>query len=270
MPWSQPEPSRRGVVDRRSRGPPERRSLGVVEVALQVGRVAELAELRRAAAEKQPDGPVHHQASAAADARHQRQVVGARREPGREAAEPDPDHRGHGPIAPHVHEHAERPVVELAHARRARSRRPRCRPPPCPGASRAAAVGGDGDFGALAGSGIGRGVAHRPDVVEARHAQLRVGLDPPVRVQRQAELAHDRRRPHSRRPALVRVGTVSPLDSVTVRRPRVHPRVRLHLDPARAQLAVGERGQRRRDLGHDPAPPPRRGSSACRRAATRG
>src|SRR3954452_8754785 len=73
--------------------PLERRGL---EVALQVWRMAELAELRRRAAEHEADRPVEHQTRAARGARHQQQVVGACGEPRREAAELDAHHRRHG------------------------------------------------------------------------------------------------------------------------------------------------------------------------------
>ena len=50
------------------------------------GGLAEPAELGGVAAEQQPDVPVDEQPRAAPDARHHRQVVGARQQPGRRAA----------------------------------------------------------------------------------------------------------------------------------------------------------------------------------------
>src|SRR3954452_21858814 len=76
--------------------------------------MAELPELRGAAPEEQAYGPVDHQTRPAPVARHRREVVGPRREPGREAGEPHSQHHGDGLLAPEVHEHAERLVTELA------------------------------------------------------------------------------------------------------------------------------------------------------------
>src|SRR5689334_1000082 len=86
-----------------------------LEVALQVRRVAELAELRRGMPEEETDGPVEHESRPASRARHQREMVGARREPRREAAQLHAQHGGHGLVAAHVDEYAERLVAELAH-----------------------------------------------------------------------------------------------------------------------------------------------------------
>src|SRR3954469_7388674 len=77
-----------------------------VQIALQVRRVAELSEFRRAAAEEEPDRPVDHQPGAAAATGHRGEVVGARGEPRREALEPEAEHHGHGLVAAEVHEHA--------------------------------------------------------------------------------------------------------------------------------------------------------------------
>src|SRR3954469_2142442 len=94
-----------------------------VQIALQVRRVAELSEFRRAAPEEEPDGPVDHQASAPAATRHRDEVVGARREPRREALEPEAEHDGHGLVAAEVDEHAEGLVAELPHLAGAERRR---------------------------------------------------------------------------------------------------------------------------------------------------
>src|SRR5439155_26252003 len=75
-----------------------------LQIALQVRRMTELAELGGAAAEEQTDGPVDHQPRPAADAGHQREVVGARGEPRREAPQPHAEHHGHGLVATEVDE----------------------------------------------------------------------------------------------------------------------------------------------------------------------
>ena len=81
-------------VARRSLARPSRKertlTRDLLARVLERRRVAELAELRRGAPEHQADGPVDGQPHLARDAGHHRQVVGARREPGREAAQAQP------------------------------------------------------------------------------------------------------------------------------------------------------------------------------------
>src|SRR4051794_17572983 len=166
---------------------------GRLEIALEVRRVAELAELRGRVAEEEAYGPVEHQSRAAAGAGHEREVVGACGEPGREAAQLDAEHRGHGLVAAHVHEDAERLVAELAYPAVAERRR-HVLGRELALAHRVLRRRGTDALVVLRRIGDGRGVAHRPHVVATLHAQRRIDVDPPGLVKRQPELADDPRR----------------------------------------------------------------------------
>src|SRR2546423_10198051 len=175
--------------------PPPERSVGLlsrrVEVAPQVRWMAELTQLGGAPAEDEADGPIGHQPSPAADAGHEREMVGAYREPRGEAAQLDPEHHGYRLVAAEVDEHAERLVAELPHL---------------PVAERSGHVVGR-DL-ALTKRVLGRRrgwflavprrvrdggrVADRPHVVEAPNAPVRVRLDAALRADPGPHLARHR------------------------------------------------------------------------------
>src|SRR5947208_243320 len=97
-----------------------------------------------------------------------------------------------------------------------------------------------------------RPVRHQPrPAAYTRHEQVSVGLDPSMGADREPEVARDRRRLDPGGPAQRPRGdplAARELDGVV--RNRVHARVRAYLDPSLSQLARGESGERRRDLGH--------------------
>src|SRR3954462_840168 len=79
-----------------------------LEVALEVGRVAELAELGRRGPEEEAGRPGEPPGRPPGPARHQQQVVGPGGEPRGEAAQLHAEHRGHRLVAAEVDEYAER------------------------------------------------------------------------------------------------------------------------------------------------------------------
>ena len=185
-------------------------------------------------------------------ARHEREVVGARREPGREAAQAHAEHRGHRLVAAHVHEHPERSVAEAARLAAGEGGGHAVRHDLAL-AQRVLGRGRGGRLAALGRVGHRGGVADRPDVLAPRDPHGRVHHDAAVRPERKAEPGHRGRGPHAGGPGHGAGGDSLPgAERGEVRLHGVEHRARSDLDPAPAQLARGERGQARRDLGHDP------------------
>ena len=84
------------------------------------------------------------------------------------------------------------------------------------------------------------------------HAQELVDLDPPAVVERHAELAQERVRPHARRPdERPRRDLRAVAEHGLVRRHRVERRADVNLDAALHQLAGGIVAEPRRDLRQD-------------------
>ena len=209
---AQHERDGRATQCRTAGGSSTRRAAGRLHVEHR--RVAELAELRRVAAEEEVHRPVDDQSQLAAGPRHHREVVGAGQEPGREPAPLDADGLRDRLLVAHVDEDAERLVVERLRLARRRARPRRCRPRSGPGAARA------GRSAASAGR-VARGRARRRSRRSPRRCRApRRGSSGRPRSGRPDRAAGPSRATTGagRTPAVqatVRHGTTSPSDSST-------------------------------------------------------
>ena len=142
----------------------------------------------------------------------------------------------------------ERPDLAVAEHRRRRSRRRAC-----PAAARAGRSAGTAARSSAAGSGTAAQSPTAQTFSRPRTRIVAVDVDAAVRLERQAQVADDRRRLDARRPA-DRPGR----DRLAGRQLRavvldaLEQRAGAHLDAAGAQLARRPVGELRVDLGHDP------------------
>ena len=181
--------------------------------------MAELPELRRGAAEargrrssRPPAGPGGRARASSPGGRCAPRTRPGSRAAARRASWPRP-------CAAHVDEHAERPVAERPRLAAGRARRRRCRPRRRPWRIACWRWAGSGACRRLAGRARRRRRrSPRRCRGPPRASCASVSMRPP-RVERQAELAHDRRRLHARPSSTaVRVGMRSPVESVTASR----------------------------------------------------